>query len=149
MLERYRESLPLLDGAVAAVRRLVPAFTLAVASSSNRPLIEAVLGMAGIADPFAVTVSSEEVERGKPAPDVYLEGGPPPRRPAPAHCAAIRTRPAASAPPTRPGCACSRSRTALPAPPADVLALADAVIASPDELTPELVRADAGPGCPA
>ena len=28
---------------------------------------------AGLADAFAATVSSEEVERGKPAPDVYLE----------------------------------------------------------------------------
>ena len=46
---------------------------MAVASSSNRPLIEAVLEAAGIADLFAAVVSSEEVERGKPAPDVYLE----------------------------------------------------------------------------
>ena len=41
MLDRYREELPLIDGAVAAVRRLAPEFRLGVASSSNRPLIEA------------------------------------------------------------------------------------------------------------
>ena len=73
MLARYRESLPLIDGAVDAVRRLAGAFTLGVASSSNRPLIEVVLERAGIAELFAAVVSSEEVARGKPAPDVYLE----------------------------------------------------------------------------
>ncbi len=73
MLDRYRGALPLIDGAVDAVRRLADAFTLGVASSSNRPLIEAVLEGAGIAQRFAVVVSSEEVARGKPAPDVYLE----------------------------------------------------------------------------
>ena len=73
MLAAYASHLPLIDGAVAAVRRLQKTFTLAVASSSNRPLIDTVLEVAGIADAFAATVSSEEVERGKPAPDVYLE----------------------------------------------------------------------------
>jgi HAD superfamily hydrolase (TIGR01509 family) len=73
MLASYESHLPLLDGAVDAVRRLAAGFTLAVASSSNRPLIDAVLDVAGIADCFAATVSSEEVAHGKPAPDVYLE----------------------------------------------------------------------------
>ena len=73
MLERYRAELPLIAGAVEAVRDLARSFPLAVASSSNRPLIDAVLATAGIADCFAVTVSSEEVARGKPSPDVYLE----------------------------------------------------------------------------
>jgi HAD superfamily hydrolase (TIGR01509 family) len=73
MLAAYRSHLPLIDGAVEAVRRLAGDFTLAVASSSNRPLIDGVLEAAGIAGCFAATVSSEEVARGKPAPDVYLE----------------------------------------------------------------------------
>ena len=73
MLARYREGLPLIDGAVAAVGRLAHAYRLAVASSSNPALIDAVLGGAGIAGRFELTVSSEEVARGKPAPDVYLE----------------------------------------------------------------------------
>jgi HAD superfamily hydrolase (TIGR01509 family) len=73
MLERYRSNLPLLDGAVDAVRSLAGSYPLAVASSSNRPLIDAVLETAGIAQCFAATVSSEEVPRGKPSPDVYLE----------------------------------------------------------------------------
>ena len=43
MLVRYRDDLPLIDGAVAAVERLAGSFPLALASSSNRPLIDAVL----------------------------------------------------------------------------------------------------------
>jgi HAD superfamily hydrolase (TIGR01509 family) len=73
MLHRYQAELPLVEGAVDAVRALSGSFPLAVASSSNRPLIDAVLDTAGIADCFAATVSSEEVARGKPSPDVYLE----------------------------------------------------------------------------
>ncbi len=73
MLERYRTKLPLIDGAVDTVRNLSRSLPLAVASSSNRPLIDAVLARAGIADCFVTTVSSEEVARGKPSPDVYLE----------------------------------------------------------------------------
>jgi HAD superfamily hydrolase (TIGR01509 family) len=73
MLGRYRSELPLVEGAIDAVRELAARMPLAVASSSNRPLIEAVLETAGIAECFAVTVSSEEVARGKPSPDVYLE----------------------------------------------------------------------------
>ena len=73
MLHRYRAELPLVEGAVDAVRGLSGSFSLAVASSSNRPLIDAVLDTAGIAGCFAATVSSEEVARGKPSPDVYLE----------------------------------------------------------------------------
>ncbi|HSJ17979.1 MAG TPA: HAD family phosphatase [Solirubrobacterales bacterium] len=71
--ERYRRELPLLPGAVDAVRRLAARWPLGLASSSNRPIIDLVLELAGIAELFPVTVSSEEVDRGKPAPDVYLE----------------------------------------------------------------------------
>jgi HAD superfamily hydrolase (TIGR01509 family) len=68
----YREELPLIEGAPEAVERLAH-WPLAVASSSNRPLIDLVLELSGLARFFQATVSSEEVERGKPAPDVYLE----------------------------------------------------------------------------
>jgi HAD superfamily hydrolase (TIGR01509 family) len=73
MAERYREHLPLLPGAKEAVVRLAARWPLGLASSSNRPLIDLALEVGGLAPLFAVTVSSEEVERGKPAPDVYLE----------------------------------------------------------------------------
>jgi HAD superfamily hydrolase (TIGR01509 family) len=73
MVGRYRSHLPLLPGAAAAVERLAARWPLGVASSSPRTLIDAVLDRAGLASSFAVTVSTEEVASGKPAPDVYLE----------------------------------------------------------------------------
>ena len=70
---RYRQHLPLLDGAVEAVDSLAARWPLGIASSSNREVIDLVLDLSGLAPLFKVTVSSEEVARGKPAPDVYLE----------------------------------------------------------------------------
>ena len=69
----YREELPLIKGAPEAVARLAERWPLAIASSSNRPLIDLVLELSRLERFFQATVSSEEVERGKPAPDVYLE----------------------------------------------------------------------------
>ena len=69
----YERELPLLPGADAAVRRIGEHRPLGLASSSNREIIELVLERTGWGELFGVTVSSEEVERGKPAPDVYLE----------------------------------------------------------------------------
>jgi HAD superfamily hydrolase (TIGR01509 family) len=134
MQARYAERLPLVDGAVDAVRRLAGSFRLGLASSSNRPLIDTVLEATGLAALFEVTLSSEEVERGKPAPDVYLEAarrlGVPPER-----CAAIED----SGNGIRAARAAGMRVVALPnrryPPPADALALADAVLGSPDELT--------------
>jgi HAD superfamily hydrolase (TIGR01509 family) len=73
MEARYREELPLIPGARDAVERLAARWPLGLASSSNRPLIDAALELAGLVVFFQATVSSEEVARGKPAPDVYLE----------------------------------------------------------------------------
>jgi HAD superfamily hydrolase (TIGR01509 family) len=139
MLARYREDLPLLDGAVAAVHRLAAEFPLGVASSSNRPLIETVLESTGTAELFAAVVSSEEVARGKPAPDVYLEAA---RRLGvePARCTAVED----SSNGIRAAHAAGMRVLVLPnahyPPAAEALVLADAVGRSAHELTPELVR---------
>ena len=144
MLDRYRADLPLIDGAVEAVRNLSGSFPLAVASSSNRPLIDAVLSTADIAGCFAATVSSEEVPRGKPSPDVYLEAA---RRlgVAPGLCAAVED----SANGIRSAAAAGMHVIAYPnrhyGPEADALALADAVIDSLGELV-AVVRAAETPG---
>jgi HAD superfamily hydrolase (TIGR01509 family) len=84
----YRRELPLLPGAREAVRAVGARYPLGLASSSNREIIDLVLDLAGLTDAFAATVSSEEVARGKPAPDVYLEAA---RRldVVPADCAAV------------------------------------------------------------
>ena len=140
MLERYRVELPLLPGAVEAVERIAARYPLAVASSSNRPLIAAVLDAAGIARHFRATVSSEEVPRGKPAPDVYVEAA---RRlgVAAERCAAVED----SSNGLRSAKAAGMRVIAFPNrhyPPAeDAIALADVVLASLDELTPDLVDA--------
>jgi HAD superfamily hydrolase (TIGR01509 family) len=73
VLETYAERLPLLPGAEAAVERIAARWPLALASSSNREVIETVMATSGWGDVFRAWVSSEEVERGKPAPDVFLE----------------------------------------------------------------------------
>jgi HAD superfamily hydrolase (TIGR01509 family) len=134
MLARYAENLPLIPGAVDAVRRLAgDGVVLAVASSSNRPLIEAVLAGTGLAGLFAVTVSSEEVARGKPAPDVYLEAS---RRLGvwPGDCVAVED----SASGIRSARAAGMHVVALPnvhyPPPPEVLRLADVVLGSLDAL---------------
>lgn len=68
-----RGDLPLLPGAVEAIEQATGVGSLGVASSSPPSLIELVLELAGLRRRFAVVLSSEEVERGKPAPDVFLE----------------------------------------------------------------------------
>jgi HAD superfamily hydrolase (TIGR01509 family) len=139
MERRYRERLPLIPGAVEAVRALAAEWPLGLASSSNRPIIDLVLAEAGIADAFAVTVSSEEVARGKPAPGVYLEAA---RRLGvdPAACVAIED----STNGIRAAVAAGMTVIATPnaeLPPAqDALDLAAAVVDGPGEITPELVR---------
>jgi HAD superfamily hydrolase (TIGR01509 family) len=73
MARFYRERLPVVPGARKAVERLAARWPLGLASSSNRELIDLALELMGIAERFKATVSSEEVARGKPEPDVYLE----------------------------------------------------------------------------
>jgi HAD superfamily hydrolase (TIGR01509 family) len=72
LLAGYQRRLPLLAGAVTAVDRLAQRWPLGLASSANRPVIDAVLKLSGLADSFATTVSGDEVAHGKPAPDIYL-----------------------------------------------------------------------------
>ena len=134
LLSAYRDRLPLIPGALDAVRRLADRFPLGIASSSNRELIDAVLEAAGLAPLFAATVSSEEVAHGKPEPDVYLEAA---RRlgVAPERCAAVED--------SHGGIRAAKNAgmrvVAIPNPgyPPDdeALALADVIIDSLDELT--------------
>jgi HAD superfamily hydrolase (TIGR01509 family) len=138
MLDAYGEHLPLIPGAVDAVRRLAARFPLGLASSSNRELIDTALELADLSQSFSATVSSEEVAHGKPAPDVYLEAarrlGVDPRR-----CAAVED--------SHGGIRSAKSAgmrvIAIPNPtyPPDdeALALADAVIRSLDDLTVAVV----------
>jgi HAD superfamily hydrolase (TIGR01509 family) len=135
----YREKLPLLPGAVEAVRSVAEEWPLGLASSSNRHVIDLVLDLAGIADGFRATVSSEEVGSGKPAPDVYLEAA---RRLEvdPAACVAIED----STNGIRSARAAGMAVIVVPnqdfPPEPSALELADEAIASLTELTPEVMR---------
>ena len=136
MGERYAEHLPLIDGAVDAVKRVAARWPLGLASSANRELIDRALELSGLAPLFKVTVSSEEVERGKPAADVYLEAA---RRLGvePDRCAAIED----SASGIRSAYAAGMLVATIPnpsfPPPAESLALATVVLESIEELEPE------------
>lgn len=139
MTELYRARLPLLPGAVRVVRELGELWPLGLASSSNRELIDLVLDLAGIQSAFSVTVSSEEVGRGKPAPDVYLEAA---RRlrVEPSACVAIED----SSNGLRAGAAAGMALIAIPnpdyPPSEDALALAGARVDVVGEVTADLVR---------
>jgi HAD superfamily hydrolase (TIGR01509 family) len=134
----YRRDLPLIEGAREAVLRIGGRWPLGLASSSNREIIDLFLDLSGLRDRFEVTVSSEEVERGKPAPDVYLEAL---RRlgSAPESSTAVED----SDNGIRAARAAGMRVVALPNPaypPGDeALGLADAVIRSLDELTPRVM----------
>jgi HAD superfamily hydrolase (TIGR01509 family) len=134
----YRQRLPLIPGALEAVRRMAERWPLAIASSSNRPIIELFLELTGAANLFRATVSSEEVERGKPAPDVYLEAA---RRlgTAPEICAAVED----SENGIRSAAAADMKVIAIPnavfPPSEEALALAAVGLTSLDELRPELI----------
>jgi HAD superfamily hydrolase (TIGR01509 family) len=131
----YRRELPLLPGAAEAVERLAELWPLGLASSSNREIIDLALSLSGLERFFRATVSSEEVPRGKPAPDVYLEAA---RRVgvAPDRCAAVED--------SENGIGSAKAAgmrvVAIPNPrypPAgDALAAADVVLASVADLTP-------------
>jgi HAD superfamily hydrolase (TIGR01509 family) len=138
MLDRYRERLPLIDGAVEAVERMAGRYPLGLASSSNRELIDAVLEVSGLARYFRATVSSEEVAHGKPAPDVYFEAA---RRlgVAPEHCAAVEDSHGGIRSANSAGMRVIAIPNRTYPPDTDALALADVTIGSLDELTLDVV----------
>lgn len=139
VLELLDGGVPLLPGAWDAVERLASRWPLGLASSADRPVIEAVLGAAGLAPLFSAAVSSGEVGRGKPAPDVYLAASEA-LKVAPTAAVAIED----SANGIRSASAAGLALVAIPNPstsaPPEALALADLVLAGLDELTPEAVE---------
>jgi HAD superfamily hydrolase (TIGR01509 family) len=138
MLDRYADGPPFIPGAIDAVRRIGARWPVGIASSSNRELIDLVLGAAGLSSLVRVAVSSEEVAAGKPAPDVYLKA---------LHELGVEGQRAAAVEDSHNGIRSAKAAElrviAIPnlhfPPDAEALALADVVLASIDELTPEIV----------
>lgn len=139
LLAGYERELPLVPGAVDAVKRVAARWPVGLASSANREVIDAVLAASGLAGVFGATVSGEEVARGKPAPDIYLEAA---RRldVDAARSAAVED----STNGLRAAAAAAMRVVAFPNrefPPAeDALALASLVLGSLDELTPQALE---------
>jgi HAD superfamily hydrolase (TIGR01509 family) len=139
MEQLYRVRLPLLPGAVETVRSLQRRWPLGLASSANREIIDLVLDAAALSDAFVATVSSEEVEHGKPAPDVYLEAA---RRVGadPGRCVAIED----SSNGLRSAVAAGMAVIAVPnphyPPEEDALVLAAACVDSIGNVSPELIE---------
>ena len=72
--ESYRAGqVGLVPGAHALVAAVAARVPVALASSAPREIIDTVMGSMGIGAYFSATVSSVEVPRGKPSPDVYVE----------------------------------------------------------------------------
>jgi HAD superfamily hydrolase (TIGR01509 family) len=140
MAAAFREHLPLMPGAVEAVRRLAARWPLGLASSSPPVLIETVLEAAGLRPYIRVAMSTEQVPRGKPAPDIYLAvadrlGVDP------SGCAAIED----SSNGLRSAAAAGLRVVAIPhpkyPPDTDALAAARLVLPTLSDLTPEAVAA--------
>jgi HAD superfamily hydrolase (TIGR01509 family) len=139
MLRRLAEGAPLLPGAREAVEAIGARWPLALASSADRPVIETVLDVTGLTRFFKVVVASDEVGRGKPAPDVYLAAakrlGADPRQ-----MVAIEDSPNGM----RSAKGAGMAVVAIPNPSSGsddtVLATADVVLDSVAELTPEVVE---------
>jgi HAD superfamily hydrolase (TIGR01509 family) len=140
MAARYREDLPLMPGALEAVRRLAARWPLGLASSAPAVLIETVLETAGLRPYFQVTMSTEQVPHGKPAPDIYLAVASRLGR-EPSRCAAVED----SSNGLRSAAAAGMHVIAIPhpryPPDPDALARADLVLSSLAELTPDAVSA--------
>jgi HAD superfamily hydrolase (TIGR01509 family) len=134
----YADDLPLLPGAVDAVGAVGERWPLGLASSSNREVIDDFLRLAGLDDEFDVTISSEQVERGKPSPDVYLEAAAL-LHAEPERCVAVED----SSNGIRAAAAAGMAVIAIPnehyPPEADALELAAVTIGGVRELTPELI----------
>ena len=73
LLPYYEANLPIMPGAVAAVQLTAQHYPIALASGSAPWAIDAIMRITGLGPYFKVQVSADEVGRGKPAPDVFLE----------------------------------------------------------------------------
>lgn len=144
MATSYASHLPLLPGAVEAVRRMAGCWPLALASSSPTTLIEAVLDSTRLQPFFQVTMSTEQVDHGKPSPDVYVAVAAE-LDVSPHQCVAVED----SSNGLRSASAAGMRTVAIPhpcyPPDADAVALAEVVLPDLRALTPEALTTLSGP----
>ena len=139
VIAHYEERMPTRPGALESVALMQRHFRVGLASGSPTEIIKAVLSITGLDQIFEVMIYGDEVARGKPAPDIYLEAlkvlGV-----SPANSLGIED----SANGLRSLKAAGMFAVAAPSPgyplPDDVLALADAHITTLEAFSPDLVR---------
>lgn len=139
VIAHYEERMPTRPGALESVSHMKQHYRVGLASGSPTEIIKAVLGITGLDQIFEVMIYGDEVARGKPAPDIYLEA-----------LKALGVRPEASlgiedsANGLRSLKAAGMYAVAAPSPdfplPDDALALADAHISTLEDFTVDLVR---------
>jgi HAD superfamily hydrolase (TIGR01509 family) len=139
VIRRLEARLPLLPGALDAVRTAAAHAPIGLASGSPTAVIDTVMRLSGLDAAFAVKVYGDDIAHGKPAPDIYFEAA----RQLGAHpsrCLGIED----SANGLRALHAAGMTAIAVPSPgfslPPDVLALADRVLPSLEWFTPGLLK---------
>lgn len=139
VIAHYEARMPTRPGALESVSHMRRHFRVGLASGSPTDIIKAVLSITGLDQIFEVMIYGDEVSRGKPAPDIYLEA-----------LKALGLSPEVSlgiedsANGLRSLQAAGMFAVAAPSPdfplPDDVLALADAHITTLEDFTVDLVR---------
>ena len=139
VIEHYEARMPTRPGALESVSHMQQHFRVGLASGSPTEIIKAVLNITGLDQIFEVMIYGDDVPRGKPAPDIYLEA-----------LKALGVSPAVSlgiedsTNGLRSLKAAGMFAVAAPSPdfplPDNVLALADAHISTLEDFTVDLVR---------
>ena len=139
VITHYEARMPTRPGALESVSHMQQYFRVGLASGSPTEIIKAVLNITGLDQIFEVMIYGDDVPRGKPAPDIYLEA-----------LKALGVSPAVSlgiedsANGLRSLKAAGMFAVAAPSPdfplPDKVLALADAHISTLEDFTVDLVR---------
>jgi HAD superfamily hydrolase (TIGR01509 family) len=139
MRATYRRAVPWKPGALAAVDLAAQRFKVGLASGSEKSLIQIIVADAAVAGKFEAVVCTDDMPHGKPAPDVYLEAA---RQldVAPANCVCLEDSGAG----IQSGRAAGMRVIAVPdprfPPKPELLALADVVLESLEEVTEALLR---------
>ena len=73
VIAHYERRMPTRPGAIESVHRMKQHFRVGLASGSPTEIIKAVLRITGLDQVFEVMIYGDDIPRGKPAPDIYLE----------------------------------------------------------------------------
>ncbi len=73
VIAHYEERMPTRPGALESVRHMKEYFRIGLASGSPTEIIKAVMRITELDLVFEVMVFGDDIPRGKPAPDIYLE----------------------------------------------------------------------------